>query len=101
MHHARIEERSLALHRAVAKRLLNEPKHLRKLKENFKRIARQSKATCVYVKGWREILELPLKDICRLLSEDSARMRELRQSSPCSGILSPQERWKIYESFST
>jgi hypothetical protein len=31
----------------------------------------------------------------------SEKARRLRQSSPFCGILTPRERWKIYESFAT
>jgi len=31
--------------------------------------------------------------------EDSEKMTAMRQSSPFAGILTPQERWAIYDQF--
>lgn len=44
---------------------------------------------------WREILEEPVEDICRVLSADTEEGRRLRQNSPFAGVLSPKEVWMI------
>jgi len=38
-----------------------------------------------------------MPDIVQLLTEDSERMRALRQATPLAGVLSPSERWAIYD----
>jgi hypothetical protein len=44
---------------------------------------------------WELVLDMPLPKIATLISSDSKRARELRQSSPFAGVLTPQERRKL------
>lgn len=44
---------------------------------------------------WRELLDLPVSEICAILTDDSDRGRRLRQNSPFPGVLSPREVWAI------
>jgi hypothetical protein len=46
---------------------------------------------------WERILDLPLEQIRDVISEDTVRGRELRQSSPFSGALSEHERKALVE----
>jgi hypothetical protein len=40
-----------------------------------------------------------LDSLALLLVEDSEHMRAMRQTGPFAGVLSPQERWAIYDDF--
>ena len=47
--------------------------------------------------AWERILALPLARIRREISADTVRARELRQSSPFTGVLNEQERRLLRE----
>jgi hypothetical protein len=102
--HIRIEERSIALHRAVAERIRGNPKLMEEAIINLQRYLKQSlsdsrKPICPLVE-WQELLEnQSLEEILDFMVSDSERAKRLRQSSPFSGILTPQERWRIYEAY--
>jgi hypothetical protein len=97
--HIRIEERSIALHEAIAQRLREKPELLELARENLDRWIEMSGETPAW-RSWKRILGEPLDAIIQLLVSPDERSRELRQSSPFCGILSQKERWRIYETFS-
>lgn len=102
--HKRIEERSLALHKEIASRILKDPRlleipraNLRKLEELLSREARRPPG---WLLEWKRILEEMAPDeLAAFLVSPDEKATRLRQSSPFSGILTPRERWKIYETF--
>jgi len=96
--HKRIEERSLRLHKKIARRLHEDPQLLQIAKGNLIRWIARDGETPVG-REWSEILKGPLSQVLRVLLSPDERGARLRQSSPFRGILSPKERWKIYESF--
>jgi len=96
--HKRIEARSLAMHRKIATRLRSQPSLLKIAKKNISRWLAQNGAIPNLV-AWKELLKQPLPDILAVLVSSSESARDLRQSSPFCGILTPRERWLIYESF--
>lgn len=49
-----------------------------------------------YARAWSEILQGDVEAIASFLVDRSERARELRQSSPFAGTLSPRERWKLW-----
>ena len=98
--HRRLEERSIALHREIAKRIEANPDILSIAKKNLERWIKKDSEIPVW-REWREILRRPVDDIVALLISPSENARRLRQSSPFCGVLTPKERWKIYESFTT
>ncbi|HZU90028.1 MAG TPA: hypothetical protein VE993_12290 [Stellaceae bacterium] len=71
--HRRIDERSLAMHRLIARKVLAE---------------------------WEHILNGPADQAALFLAEPSERATRLRQSSPFCGILTDAERRALYESYS-
>ena len=96
--HAQIEERSILLHRAIAQRVSENPALLEVARANLRRwIGQQGER--LYWTEWEKILEDPMEELLAFMVSPSERARRLRQSSPFSGILTPRERWKIYESF--
>ena len=96
--HQQIEERSIFLHRAVAQRIREDPAVLEVARHNLRRwIGQQGEQ--LYWTEWEKILEDPMEEILAFMVSPTEKARRLRQSSPFCGILTPQERWKIYESF--
>jgi hypothetical protein len=96
--HTQIEERSIVLHRVIAERVSENPALLEVARTNLRRwVGRDGER--LYWTEWEKILNSPLEDILALMVSPSEKARWLRQSSPFCGILTPRERWKIYESF--
>jgi hypothetical protein len=98
--HQQIEERSLVLHRAIAERIKGNPELLGTAQGNLNQWI-QNQGDRLYWTEWKNILNQPLEEILSFLVSTEEKARWLRQSSPFCGILTPRERWKIYESFST
>lgn len=97
--HARIDQRSLAMHRAIADKLSADPGLLRIATANLDRWYPTSGASAPYLDTWRKLLDLPLEELLHLMVDQSERMTALRQSSPFAGVLTPHERWAIYAQF--
>jgi hypothetical protein len=96
--HQRIEERSLVLHKEIARRLQKDPQLLQIAKGNLIRWIARNGEIPVW-REWSEILNGPMGQVLSVLISPDENAARLRQSSPFCGILSPRERWKIYESF--
>lgn len=91
--HLRAERRSLAYHRALAKRL-RRPMADEALKLLWKWRA-QGTIDGRYAEEWEQVLHRPVPEIRRVISEDTQRGRDLRQNSPFAGMLSEPERRRI------
>jgi hypothetical protein len=96
--HKRIEERSLHLHKEIARRLQEDPQLLQIAKGNLIRWMGRDGEIPAW-REWSEILKCPLSEVLSVLVSRDERGMRLRQSSPFCGILTPKERWKICESF--
>ena len=99
MSHDRLEQRSIAFHRAVAEKLRLRPELLAVAFENLDRWSQSAGRSQPYFDEWRAMLALPLSDLLRTMVENTPRMGELRQSTPFAGILEPKERWRVYDTF--
>jgi hypothetical protein len=91
--HARAEERSLELHRLVAARLRSEPHLLEAVRARVAGWLRDGTVSGRWAEAWRDLLARPSHELEAALTEDSQQARDLRQSSPFAGVLSPRERW--------
>lgn len=93
--HDRAERRSLAYHRALARRLsrpmIDEALHL------IWKWREQGKIDARYADQWEDVLRRPVPDVRRAIGEDSGQARDLRQNSPFAGMLSEPERRKIVD----
>lgn len=91
--HFRNEERSLLLHRAIAKKLEENPeKILEKAWQNIRRWGWNEEENPVpYMKAWMDLLEGPLPRLVRVLTGEGDRSVLLRTSSPFKGILTQEE----------
>ena len=97
--HQQIDTRSLALARAVAKRIDSDPGH-KAIKAARDRCKRWHKTSpCADVALWAELLSKPWPEIRAVLLDTSERGTRLRQSNPFCGVLSPRERWNFFRSF--
>lgn len=98
--HEWIDQRSLALHERVARKLEANPQLLDIARANLERWLRSTPSPSLL--EWRRLLEeMPLPELLDLLRSHSERAAWLRQSSPFAGLLTPEERLAIlrrYES---
>ena len=97
--HERIDQRSIALHRAIGEELRAHPERLGIAREYLSRWAKTAGRSMPYMHRWRAILEMPLEEMIALMSEDTEEMRAMRQATPFAGILTPAARWAIYRQF--
>lgn len=89
--HARIDRRSLAMHRAVAEKLRKDPRLLEKARSNIRRWRRQGVDVRAF-KEWEAILDKGIDEAVRIMCGESEESDRLRHSTPFTGILSPKER---------
>jgi hypothetical protein len=98
--HQWIEQRSLALHHAVAAKLEAQPHLLDIARRNLDRWSDGNPPSAI--REWRAILDsAPLPAVLSLLRSLSEEAARLRQSSPFAGVLTEEERRRImadYES---
>lgn len=97
--HERIDQRSIAMHRAIAEKLRANPALLEIARENIARWTPAAGRSRHYLDAWLEVLEMPLEEMLRLIVEDTEEMRAMRQNNPFAGVLQPRERWAIYAMF--
>jgi hypothetical protein len=97
--HERIDQRSIAIHRAIAEKLRASPALLEIARENIARWAPTAGRSRHYLDAWLKVLEMPLEEMLRLIVEDTEEMRAMRQNNPFAGVLEPRERWAIYALF--
>jgi hypothetical protein len=102
--HIRIEERSIALHRAIADRIRTNPRLMEKARENLQKyldqFAQENRPLPKSLSEWQDILTNRTREaVLEFLVSSGETAGRLRQSSPFAGILTPKERWKIYEAY--
>lgn len=96
LHHL-AEERSIALHAAVAVELESRPEVLEQAKSRVDRWLRDGTVAATYASDWKALLSLPREQLKARLIGRSERMRALRQCSPFAGALDPRTRWRIHK----
>lgn len=97
--HERIDRRSLALHRAIADKLRGDPARLEIARDNLHRWSAAEGRSQPYWDAWRGLLDLPLEELLERLVEESEHMTAMRQATPFAGVLTPHERWAVYDRF--
>ena len=96
--HNRVDARSLAMHKVIAEKLMQNPKLLQRAKDNIKRWRRQGVEVSAFTE-WENIIDGGLNNVIRIMTADTEDGARLRQSAPFTGILTLKERKNIYESF--
>ena len=93
-HHV-AEERSLALHREVARRLRARPELLEQARKRVDRWSRDGSVARQWVTAWAEVLSRPLTEVLEVITDPGEPARSLRQSSPVAGVIDAKTRWEI------
>jgi len=94
--HHRLDQRSLALHVAVADAIHSNPAAIERALSNLARWEKTLQGS--WIAEWRGLLLGPRETLLLFLTERSDRADRLRQSSPFTGVLTASERRRIYES---
>jgi hypothetical protein len=94
--HRLAEERSIALHRAVADRLRADPGLLDLARARVREWRASKLVADYYVDVWERTLALPIERLCDALVDASESARAMRQASPFAGVLDARERWQIW-----
>ena len=101
----REDRRSVAFHRAIAKKLVREPAEVvEKARRNMAKLASVVDVSHPYaaemVFAWWRWLALPPAELARrIVEEDGWLERDMRQSSPFAGVLTEQERYQVLADF--
>jgi len=96
----REDRRSLALHEAIAERLLEDPQGvLRRARRTLTLAMKRHPGARALLEEWDLALGLPLPDLVEVLRDPRPRARELRQVTPFAGVLSASERTRVYRAF--
>ncbi len=94
--HRLAEERSLALHRAIADKLASDPETLERARARVRRWLESAEVSAHWARGWDEVLSRPLSEIRAFLVDQSEEARGLRQVTPFAGAIDPRTRWRIW-----
>jgi hypothetical protein len=87
------------MHRAIANKLREDPALLEIARENLDRWSATNGRSQPYWDAWRKLIDGPRDVLLKVLVEDSETMTALRQATPFAGVLTPAERWSIYDEF--
>lgn len=93
--HQVAEERSLALHREVARRLQRRPDLLDRARARVQDWAREGGVEEPYVNAWTKILGGSLQEVIDAITDPGEHGSALRQASPFAGAIDPRTRWRI------
>lgn len=98
--HRLLEARSLAMHTVIAQKIERNPQLLEIPRNNLRRWnTRWEGEAPAWYSEWRRIMDRPWSEIAAIITEPSEEGARLRQSSPFAGVLSAEERKRIYEAF--
>jgi hypothetical protein len=94
--HRLAEERSLALHRAIAELLPARPSILDDARRRVAGWLETGEIHPHYARAWWEILGGSVESVTAVLLDESEQGRALRQATPFSGVIDPRTRWRIW-----
>jgi hypothetical protein len=98
--HRLLEARSLAMHALIASKITQHPALLAIPHRNLARWRTRWRQTPPpWFTEWRALLARPWAEVAALITEPSEEAARLRQSTPFAGVLSVEERRRIYEAF--
>jgi len=97
--HRLAELRSLALHEAIARKLVRDLTLIEIAQRNLDALRKANPAGHVYHEQWQRFLQGDRISLLRMITSDSEVARALRQESPFGGILSREERLRVLQRY--
>lgn len=97
--HGRIDERNLAMDRAIAEKLKADPGLVQVAKSTLARWRQNEDPPSAAFAEWERIVDSPLDQIIDILTSTAQHATKLRQSSPFAPLLTQAERARINESY--
>ena len=94
--HRLAEERSLALHRAIADRVRDDPTILERARERVARWLETGHVARYWAEEWHAVLARSTDEICAWLVDGSDHARAMRQVTPFAGVIDARTRWRIW-----
>jgi len=96
----REDRRSLALHRAIAKRLREDPDVvLTQARQSLATMTARQPEVSHFLREWSVLLARPVEALLPLLTDPDPWARELRHVTPFAGVLTAAERAEVYREF--
>ncbi len=93
--HRVAEERSIALHREVARRILARPELLEHARIRVEGWSEEDNVAAHWVGMWSKLLSRSLEEVIAAITDRGEAGRSLRQTSPFAGVIDAKTRWKI------
>lgn len=87
--------RSKALHIAVGRKLIRQPRLINEARQRLQRMYQSAPYAKVYLDRWDELLTGPMEDVLRVFGTDDEQSKALRHVSPFAGLLKEDERLRI------
>lgn len=96
--HQELDARLLELHRLVAEKIRRDPALLDRVRATITRWRpTMADSSMPYLEEWDRLLAQGIDACLAVAIEDSERGAALRQSSPFTGILTRQERYRFFK----
>lgn len=96
----REDRRSLALHRAIAVKLREDPDGIiSRARRNLRTMHDRNPNAAALLSNWDRLLDLPISHVRRVLTDPAPYARELRAVTPFAGVLTAPERTEVYQQF--
>ena len=96
--HRLLEIRSLAMHALIAAKLERDQALIAVAQKNLDRWQERWKEDAPHwLAEWRAILRRPWKEVAAFITEMTENATRLRQSTPFAGVLTADERRRIYD----
>jgi hypothetical protein len=94
--HRLAEERSLALHQAIANRMVDDPAILDRGRARVQAWLETGDVHPYWAREWQSILSRPLEEVRAALVDSAEHARALRQVTPFAGVIDARSRWRIW-----
>lgn len=93
--------RGLRLHQCAARRLAADPDLRAVVHDRLQKLRQVNPHGRVYHDRWEALLASPLPDLLRTMTEASEQADALRQESPCTVLVTPDERRRVFKAVRT
>lgn len=94
--HDLAELRSLALHHAVAARLVEDPSIVQGARQRVLDRLQSGVTSREYADRWLHLLDGSSDELIAAITDTSEHGAALRQTTPFSFVIPPRERWRIW-----